>query len=493
MNPLRLERIFYQRIIRLGFDGMNQKIWDFGKFSANTAFIDEFGETLSYPCLAAVGQKMAETVGRRCMIFCLCSNTIGSALGYAAFINNNIVPVMLSVHLEKELLNNLLAVYSPAYLWLPVEQAAEFEGMEAIYKSYGYSLLKTGYKKEYPLYDDLALLLTTSGSTGSPKFVRQSYENIRANTESIVEYLALDSSERPITTLPMNYTYGLSIINTHLAVGATVLLTDKGLMQKEFWNFFKEQGTTSFGGVPYTYEMLHKLRFFRMDLPELRTMTQAGGKLTPELHEKFAKYAEETGRQFVVMYGQCEATARMGYLPANKAVEKKGSMGIPVPGGKFKLIDMDGKEITAPHTMGELVYEGANVTLGYAECGEDLAKGDERNGVLVTGDMAQFDEEGYYYIVGRKKRFLKIYGNRVNLDEMDRLIKGNYEIDVACAGVDDHMYIFLTDKTAADEVKSFAAQKTKLNPAAFQTVVINEIPKNDSGKIQYTELSKYYK
>ena len=290
----------------------------------------------------------------------------------------------------------------------------------------------------------------------------------------------------------MNYTYGLSIINTHLYVGATVLLTDRTLMQKEFWKFLKEQNATSFGGVPYTYEMLDKLRFYRMELPSLRTMTQAGGKLTPELHAKFAEYAANSNRSFVVMYGQCEATARMGYLPAHKAVEKKGSMGIAIPGGEFSLIDASGNKIVTPYTPGELVYRGENVTLGYAECSADLAKGDERHGVLETGDMAQFDEDGYYYIVGRKKRFLKIYGNRVNLDETDRLVKGKFNIDAACAGIDDHMFIFLTDEAMSDAVKDYITATTKLNPAAFRTVIIPEIPRNDSGKTKYSELEKYY-
>lgn len=291
----------------------------------------------------------------------------------------------------------------------------------------------------------------------------------------------------------MNYTYGLSIINSHLLVGATLLVTDKGLMQKEFWSFFKEYEATSFGGVPYTYEMLDRLRFFRMELPSLTYMTQAGGKLTPELHKKFAEYARDAGKKFIVMYGQCEATARMGYLPAEKALEKCGSMGIAIPGGKFSLIDGDGKLITDPNVTGELVYEGANVTLGYAECGEDLIKGDEREGILQTGDMAQFDEDGYYYIVGRKKRFLKIYGNRVNLDEIDRMIKAEFNnIDCASAGKDDHMYLFLTDESLSEKVKKYVVYKTKLNPAAFKTIVVDEIPKNDSGKTLYRELEKYY-
>lgn len=468
------------------------RIWDLQAHGDKPALRNEFGEQMTYGALHAEAQALAERIGHRCLVFSLCRNEIGSVLGYTAFVNNGIVPVMVNSHLEEDLLQNLLTTYRPEYLWVPRDQADEFSGMCAEYEAHGYVLLKSGYEIRYPLFDELALLITTSGSTGSPKLVRQSYTNLADNARSIAEYLKLDDTERPITTLPMNYVYGLSIINSHFLVGATLLLTDKGLMQKEFWGFFKAQEATSFGGVPYTYEMLDKLRFYRMKLPSLRTMTQAGGKITPELHEKFAAYAAEQGKSFVVMYGAAEATSRMGYLPPERAVEKKGSMGIPIPGGKFMLIGADGQEITKPYTTGELVYEGRNVTLGYAERGEDLILGDERHGRLETGDMAQFDDDGFYYIVGRKKRFLKIFGNRVNLDEIDRLIKGEFEIEVASAGVDDHMYIFLTDAEMADPVRNFVIGKTKLNPTAFKVIVIDEIPKNESGKTLYKELTKYY-
>lgn len=468
-------------------------MWNLELFKDNVAVIDEYGTVLSYEDVLNETNKIAKHIPKRCLVFSLCENSVGSVLGYVSFINNGIVPVLLNSQLEKGLLVNLLDNYCPEYLWVPEALVSEFSDADPVYSVHSYCLLKTSYKKKYELNPELCLMLTTSGSTGSPKFVRQSYVNVESNAKSIVQYLELDETERPITTLPMNYTYGLSIINSHLMVGATLLVTDKGLMQKEFWSFFKEQKATSFGGVPYTYEMLDKLRFFQMKLPSLRYMTQAGGKLTPELHKKFAEFAESIGTKFIVMYGQCEATARMGYLPAEHSLVKNGSMGIAIPGGKFHLIDVDGNEITEPHTTGELVYEGANVTLGYAECGEDLALGDERNGVLQTGDMAQFDEDGYYYIVGRKKRFLKIYGNRVNLDEIDRLIKAQFDnIDCASAGVDDHMFLFITDADIADSVKKFVVHKTGLNQAAFQIVVIDEIPKNDAGKTLYKELAKYY-
>ena len=467
------------------------RIWDLKVHGNRTALIDETGVRMTYAELDTESRALADAVGRRCLVFALCRNEPGSVLGYTAFLNHGIVPAMVNSHLDAALLGKLLETYRPEYLWAPADQAEQFPGTEKTFEARGYVLLKTAFGKPYPLYDELALLITTSGSTGSPKLVRQSYTNILENAKSIAEYLKLDETERPITTLPMNYVYGLSIINSHFLVGATMLLTDKGLMQKEFWNFFREAEATSFGGVPYTYEMLDKLRFFRMNLPSLRTVTQAGGKITPELHEKFAAWAAETGRNFVVMYGAAEATSRMGYLPPEKAAEKKGSMGIPIPGGKFTLIGEDGREITEPFTTGELVYEGKNVTLGYAEHGEDLILGDERHGRLETGDMAQFDEDGFYYIVGRKKRFLKIYGNRVNLDEIDRMVRAEFGIEAASAGKDDHLVLFVTDAGLADKVREFVIGKTKLNPAAFRTKVLPEIPKNDAGKTLYSELMKY--
>lgn len=448
------------------------------------AAVQEDGEILTYGELLQKAEDLYGAIGGRTLAFILCKNALGALTGYVACQVYGVVPLLLDSDLDQGLLDTLIHTYHPAYLWAPDER--EIEGQK-IYEDLGYSLYETGLTP-YPLNDQLALLLTTSGSTGSPKLVRQSRQNIDANAQSIAQYLELTQEERPITTLPMNYTYGLSIINSHLLVGATLLLTTKGIMQKEFWSFFKEKGATSFGGVPYTYEMLKKLRIFRMDLPSLKTMTQAGGKLTPELHKEFAEFAQNTNRRFYVMYGQTEATARMSYLPYQRALEKYGSMGIAIPGGEFSLIDVDGKEIEQPEVTGELVYRGPNVTLGYAQQGEDLIKGDERGGVLVTGDMAKRDADGYYYIVGRKKRFLKIYGNRVNLDECERMIKGQFAIDCACSGRDDLLVIFITDPALEEPVRKFIAEKTGLNIKAFEVRQIDAIPKSSSGKTLYKEL-----
>lgn len=462
---------------------------DFGKFGDKPAAVSAEGLTLTYRELEEYAKRVGEAVPTRSLVFCFCRNVVGSMAGYLSFLYNGIVPLMVDAAINEVLAANLMEVYQPQYLYLPQELAEKYDTMEAVYTEYGYTLLKTGYEKSYPLAPELGLLLTTSGSTGSPKLVRQSYTNIQANAEAIASYLELDDTERPVTTLPMNYTYGLSIINSHVEKGATILLTTATVVARDFWSFMKEQHATSFGGVPYTYEMLKRIRFFKMDLPDLRTFTQAGGKLSPELHKEFAEYAMEKGKHFVVMYGQTEATARMAYLPYEKALEKYGSMGIAIPGGRFALIDVDGNEINEPETVGELVYEGANVTLGYAECGEDLAKGDERGGRLETGDMAKYDKDGYYYIVGRKKRFLKLFGNRVNLDEIDAMIKREFEgVDCASDGTDEMMKVYITDSSVAKQAEELIADRTHINNRAFTVIVIDKIPRNESGKTLYKDL-----
>lgn len=465
-------------------------MWRFDRFGDSVALKDEYGQQLTYAQLKAEGEALCQAAGGRCLTFNLCTNTIASVIGYAGFIEGGVVPALLNAAIDRDLLASLYEAYHPAYLWAP--EGFSWDGCESVYKRFGYHLLKTPFGTETQLFDELALLLTTSGSTGSPKFVRQSYRNIRANTSSIVAYLQLTADEKPITTLPMNYTYGLSIINSHLDVGATILLTDKGIAQREFWTFFRAEGATSFGGVPYTYEMLDRMRFLRMDLPTLRYMTQAGGKLLPDLHRKFAEWCQQTGKQFIVMYGQCEATARMAYLPWEKSMEKVGAMGVAIPGGRFELIGTQGEVITETGVTGELRYYGDNVTLGYAECGDHLKLGDERHGVLETGDMAQMDADGYFTIVGRKKRFLKMYGNRVNLDETERMLKAAFpQCECACAGRDDHLMIFSTVESELPAMRAFLSEKTGLNLSGFHTLHLEAIPKNDSGKTLYRELEKY--
>ena len=459
---------------------------DIEQYTTSFALVQDDGKNLSYLGLSSTADAFASTIEKRTLIFILCTNSIESVVGYVGCLRNNIVPVLVDSELAPELLERLIKTYEPAFIWGPRLGLAGL-GLPVVHSYDTFDLVRTSYSVEVDLHPDLALLLTTSGSTGSPKLVRQSYRNIEANTNSIIEYLGILPSDRPITTLPMSYTYGLSIINSHLVAGATILMTNHTLMEKEFWTFLKEQKATTFGGVPYTYQMLDRLRLFNMDLPSLRYLTQAGGKLSYELSLKVATKAREKDIDFIVMYGQTEATARMSYLPPERAIDKCGSMGVAIPGGELWLQDEEGNLIDEAEVTGELVYRGDNVTLGYAECKSDLSLGDERGGVLITGDMAKRDSDGFYYIVGRKKRFVKIFGSRVNLDETERLLLDQGYV-CACTGIDDRMSVYTENEGKEDEIHRFLSHLLNLNMTAFVVRSIAEIPKNDSGKTLYSAL-----
>ncbi|MBO4981784.1 MAG: AMP-binding protein [Lachnospiraceae bacterium] len=449
------------------------------------ALTDSGKQIVSYEEIINFGKNFYEVIGRRTLIFVLCSNCVGAAAGYLGAMIHHIVPLMLGASMDRQLLGELVRVYHPEYIWKPVSMVEDHERI--LLERYQYVLVATGLKS-YPLYEELSLLLTTSGSTGSPKLVRHSYGNLEAQARNISAFFELDDMEKPMLDLPINYTYGLSVLNSHLYSGATVLLTSMNPLNPGYWEFLKTNEATSITNVPYYYEILKKLRFFRMELPSLRTISQGGGKLNEELHKEFAEYAQNTGRRFIVTYGQTEGSARMAWLPPKYALSKCGSIGKAIPNGHLFLVDESGNEITEPYTIGEMVYEGPNVTLGYAQSGEDLILGDERHGILYTGDMVKTDKDGFFYIVGRKKRFLKLWGYRVGLDECENIIKSAFDVECACIGNDECMEIYVTTEKDHDKIRRYISDKTNINSSAFKVCYIEKLPRNEAGKILYSKL-----
>lgn len=428
----------------------------------------------------------------RCLVFCMCENSPGAVIGYLGMLESGAVPLLLDADLEEEQFAAFFDRYRPTHIWLPAGKAGRLKGLPArkLCETRGYCLYRTD-RPLCPAHRDLALLLATSGSTGSPRLVRVSRKNLESNAAAIARYLKLDASARPVTTLPMHYTYGLSVINSHLLAGACVLLTGQSCVQNGFWEFFGREQANSLSGVPYTYEMLKKLRVFEGELPSLKCLTQAGGKLPEDLQRLVSGWAARQGVDFYIMYGQTEATARMGYLPPEKSGEKIGSIGIPIPGGSFSLVDESGREINAPDEVGELVYRGDNVTLGYASSREDLVLGDERGGVLYTGDLARRDADGYYYIAGRKKRFIKMYGVRVALDACEQILRRRFpRAEFACAGEDGCLRIYAAGETDEAEAADYLASYLRLNRRGFRGIRVPEIPKNAAGKVQYGRLEQ---
>lgn len=455
------------------------------KKSDNIAIIDDMGIQVSYGGIIDAASQVDVLKNGKKLVFVLNNNSVSSAVAYLICMLNGAVPLMLGYAIDDLLLKNLIDIYEPEYIWKPADLCSEDEIAKSKWGTY--CLIETGYKS-CALNDNLSLLLTTSGSTGSPKLVRHTYNNLESQGKNISAFFDLSENDVPMIDLPINYTFGLSVLNSHLYAGATCLITNLNVLDPKYWQFFKTYNATSITGVPYTFEILKKIRFFRMNLPSLKLITQGGGKLSDVLFEELAQYAENTGRKFVATYGQTEGSARMAYLPADKATTKICSIGYAIPNGKLYLIDDDGKEIETVEAEGEMVYEGPNVTMGYAEKKEDLTKGDERHGILFTGDIARRDADGCFYIVGRKKRFLKLNGYRIGLDESERIIRDKFDVECACTGDDDKMIIYVTSDIDKDELRAYISKKCGLNATFFRVEFIEKLPRNEAGKILYSKL-----
>ena len=452
-----------------------------------TAIKDDSGYELSYSDVCDTVRAFEQLSLPRCVVFCMCESCAGSLVGYLAFENNKQVPLLLSAKLDGELRSRLESIYQPSYYWAP-EQMADELGGEKVYSAYGYALIKTSYEP-YELNDKLSMLLTTSGSTGSPKLVRHKYGNLEANARNVAKVFEWREEEKGICDLPMNYTMGLNVINSHLVVGASVLMVKANLMDPDFWSFIKENGGTSFCGVPFSYEIMRRIGFDRMELPELYTLAEGGGKLTDKMFKWTAAYCKNNGKRFCATFGTSETSARMAFLDPKKAEEKTGSIGKAIPEGELFLIDEAQGEDGC--VTGELGYRGPNVTMGYAVCKEDLLKDDEFRGEYHTGDIAKRDADGFYYIIGRKGRFLKLFGLRVSLDETERILKAQYpDADCVCTGDDKRMNIFTVDAQIKDQIIPFISSKTNLHNSAFRVYVVDSIPRNEYGKVKFAELEK---
>ena len=441
------------------------------------AAIDDSGRSVTYGEICDFSKEFAKHLPSRSLMFILSENCIGSLLGYTSALSNRIVPLIISAATEEGLYNHLYELYQPEYLWVPKAKA---EGKVIVFTEWDYCLVKTDYSP-VPMYEELSLLLPTSGSTGSPKLVRHSYRNIEANADNVRRLFKLDGTEKAMAILPMHYTMGLSVIASHLLAGSTLLFSGRSLLDRGFWAMLKE--ATSFTGVPYSYEILMKMRFTRMDLPNLKVITQGGGKLSEELFQTLAQYAHDKGKQFIATYGQSECTARMAYLPPELALDKTCSIGMAEPGGQLSIVDDNGNETFEGEAQGEMVYRGENVTFGYATCREDLRKGDENHGVMHTGDLARRDADGCYFIIGRLKRFLKIFGLRIGLDEVEQMIKAEYKTDCYCKGNDDKLIVLVTDPRLQDVLPSFIEEKTHLFHKNIEIQVVKEILRNETGKV----------
>ncbi|PBB87510.1 MULTISPECIES: AMP-binding protein [unclassified Mesorhizobium] len=339
-----------------------------------------------------------------------------------------------------------------------------------------------------PLHPDLALLLMTSGSSGAAKAVRLSYANLEANARSIATYLELSSADRAALVLPLQYSYGLSVLNSHLIAGGSILFPGVSVMDGDFLGTIADAGCTNLSGVPYSFELLERVHFRDAELKALRMMTVAGGPLSPDLIRLYRDHMRARGGRFFVMYGQTEATARIAFVPPESLSDREERIGVAVPGGSLGIVDVNGEPIDGPGIPGELVYRGPNVMMGYATRRCDLARGAEV-GALNTGDIAMQDERGFFRIVGRKSRFAKIAGLRIGFDVMEQALE-RAGIAAAVLGDDRGLQAYVTDSGSRGRAQRILAEASRLPANLVRVEARKDFPRLASGKVDYACLDR---
>tara|TARA_Y100000590_G_scaffold461217_1_gene622302 strand:+ start:25213 stop:26586 length:1374 start_codon:yes stop_codon:yes gene_type:complete len=432
------------------------------KYNNQIALDDENYGPLSFKNLIDYSNEIQKKILKKNICLLICNNNIESIVGYIAFLNKrNIITILVDHSFKTEFVNKVIKIYKPKYIFAPKNFNSNTPlALNRLFKSY--ALYETKFKIKKKINFINFLLLPTSGTTQSPKFVRLSRNNLLDNTKNIIKSLKIKSNHTTITTMPMGYSYGLSIINTHLFAGAKILLNTKTIFEKDFWNKIKIKKPTSFGGVPEFYEYLKKLKFENYDLPSLKYLTQAGGKLGNDYLNYYGKICRDKKIKFIKMYGQTEASPRITFLPWKDFYSKIDSIGKPFKGSRIYLIDKKGKKILKKNKIGEVVYQGKNVSLGYAKNYRDLSKGDKNKKKLFTGDLAKKDKDNFYYIVGRKKRIVKLFGVRLDMDDIEKHLR-KHKINCKCFHYDKKLHLKLKNLKMAEKTKNIISSHLGIN------------------------------
>lgn len=406
-------------------------------------------EELSYQELYKRSMKLArylvDTHGQDNNIILVSPNNTYFIIAYMAIMKSGNVCVPLNPSVEPENLSIILDVCGAktAFITPQMEHPDRWENIEEVI--YDYKELESrnvGHHQD--LLDQngfdqerLAEIIFTSGSTGEPKGVMITHKNIIANTESIIEYLKLDGSDIIEIVLPFYYCYGLSLLHTHLKVGGSIVLNNSFMFVGSVINDLNHYKCTGFSGVPSHFQiLLRKAKSFKeTEFPSLRYVTQAGGKLHKTFISEFTESFPEVN--FYVMYGQTEATARLSFLEPDRLDAKLGSIGRAIPGVELELVDESGAVIMETGVVGELLARGDNVMKGYL--GDEQGTAETlKDGWLHTGDLAQKDEDGYFFLTARKKEIIKVGGRRISPKEIEEVIVSMPGVvDCSISGVDD--------------------------------------------------------
>lgn len=330
------------------------------------------------------------------------------------------------------------------------------------------------------VHPDLGLLARTSGSLGPSKTVRISYANLRANALAIADALGLRDADRTMTGLPLDFSFGLSMVNSALAAGGSIALTRQPPSSRQFWTLLDRAGGTVAGAVTSTYRFLRSTGWDPARHPTLRLLLQAGGPVDGETRNYCRSRVARHGGEFIPMYGQTEATARIAYLPAALARAHDGSVGVAVPGSRL-AIEAQGSAPAPDGTIGEIVVSGAGVMLGYALDRADLSLGDLQGGVLHTGDLG-YVRDGCLYITGRADRQVKVFGRRVDLDQLERYLLERGVTAAAEALDDEHIAMLVEPEVSRRDLRREVAAKLGL-PAPAIRLVTAALPRTASGKV----------
>jgi long-chain acyl-CoA synthetase len=442
--------------------------------NSNLLFIDDQnGNIFSLRELSAI--NFSEN-NKKELAFAYVDNSIESISVFWSFMRGNFCIALMSPSISEHFKNELEQLYKPSIIYDKTRnEILKYEVKSC--KDVNYFKSKEDF--DINVHPKIKILISTSGTTGSPKFVKLSEENLLANANSICEYLPINSSDVTPLNLPVFYSYGLSVLTSNALKGGKIVCTNDDVLKKDFWTSFLKYGYTSFAGVPFVYEMLDRIGFTRKEYPSLKYFTQAGGKLQDPLVKKYGEYAKQHQIKFYVMYGQTEATARMSFLSPNDTLNKIGSIGKPIPHGSF-IIDEE---------TSELCYKGANIYGGYVQTAIDLISYNQED-ILRTGDIAKVDEEGFYFITGRLKRFTKLFGNRINLDEVESLVAKQFKAHVKCVGFNDTQLVIFTNDSEMDldTIAKFISLELKLHISVIKHKFVADIPLTANGKINYTEL-----
>jgi long-chain acyl-CoA synthetase len=453
-----------------------------------TALIEPDGNKISYRSLfQEVEYLRSKFQQTKDVAILICKNNKVSIAGYLAFVTSNIVPILLAPKVSILNLKNYIDLYRPRYLYL--DFFLEHDSYSVLTSKDGFHLYTSiedvGIVNINP---NLRLLLTTSGSTGSPKLVKLSDRNLQINSEMICSSLPMRDGDIAITTLPFNYSYGLSILNTHLLKGLSIQLNEYSVIQREFWKLLYDSKSTTFGGVPFLYQQISQIGAEKILSSNVRYLTQAGGKLAGTSLDNIYRTCAEGQIEFYVMYGQTEATARMSVLSPTEASKHPGSIGKAINPGRFSLTPYEDKNIAPSRIVGELTFHGENVAMGYAQKLTDLELGEEWNGILRTGDLAYFDEEGFPYIVGRISRFGKVRGVRFSFDDLETMFQ-KVGINIVVLEVKEKLYLLANQEIDITLVDKALKNYAGLRFVDFIFVIIEDIPRTQSGKVDYLSLS----